>query len=55
MRGGAAPRDLGSVGTVQSDLLVQRTNRGVVELLTAGDAALITMAAAARIDEKVLR
>ncbi|HUC64717.1 MAG TPA: hypothetical protein VMA53_04765 [Stellaceae bacterium] len=36
-------------------MLVQQTDRGVVELLAAGDAALITMVAAARIDEKALR
>jgi uncharacterized protein len=34
----------GIVGTAQGDSLVQQTNRGVVELLTAGDAASITMA-----------
>ena len=55
MRGGAAPRDLGIVGTAQSDSHVRQTNRGVVELLTAGDAASITMVAAAGIDEKALR
>jgi hypothetical protein len=54
-RGSAAPRDLGSVGTAQGGSLVQHADRGVVELLTAGDAALITMVAAARIDEKALR
>lgn len=53
MRGGAAHRDLGIVGTAQSDALVRQS--GVVELLTAGDAALITMVAAVRIDETALR
>jgi hypothetical protein len=55
MRGGAAPRDLGIAGTAQGGSLVQQTNRGIVELLTAGDAASITMVAAARIDAKALR
>ncbi|HWI26556.1 MAG TPA: TAXI family TRAP transporter solute-binding subunit [Stellaceae bacterium] len=34
----------GGLALAQSNTLVQRTNRGVVELLTSGDAASITMA-----------